>query len=379
VVQRGEVESVESMTSRERVIAAMRRRRPDRVPFDFSFGFSPSQLAEFRRRTGQDDPDDYFGADTRMVDPDPTRLATDFSAYLGELPLGAYVDEWGVGRQPTTSTDPAHSHLEGFIYPMVRLATSRDAAAYPLPDIEADYRYDEAGRQIADIQSRGLAPMAMKTCTIFEVAWNMRSMELLLMDFVDRSDFATTLLDRITAKREVQAHRYAELGADVISVGDDVGTQRGMLMSPSMWRVWLKPRLARVIAAARSIRADALIFYHSDGDVTPIIPDLIEIGVDILNPVQPECMDPAGLKRRYGEALSFWGTIGTQTTFPFGTAGDVRRAVKLRVETVGGGGGLFLAPTHTIEPEVPFENIVAFVEAVKECGWYDRTARRRSS
>lgn len=356
------------MTSRERVVAAMRRRRPDRVPFDFSFGFSPYQLAEFQRRTGQDNPDDYFGSDTRMVYPDPTRLDVDFSVYLGELVPGACVDEWGVGRQPTASTDPAHSHLEGFIYPMLNLSTSRDALNYPLPDIEADYRYEEAGRQIAAVQSRGLAAMAMMTCTVFEVAWTMRSMELLLMDFVDRSDFATTLLDRITAKRELQARRFAEIGADVICLGDDVGTQRGMLMSPLMWRVWLKPRLARIIAAARSVRADALVFYHSDGDVTPIIPDLVEIGVDILNPVQPECMDPVDLKRRYGARLSFWGTIGTQTTFPFGTSDDVRREVKLRIETLGANGGLFLAPTHTIEPEVPFENIAAFVEAVKEHG-----------
>jgi uroporphyrinogen decarboxylase len=138
-----------------------------------------------------------------------------------------------------------------------------------------------------------------------------------------------------------------------------------MLMSVKMWRTWLKPRLARTIAAARAIRPDVLVFYHSDGDVTAIIPDLLEIGVDILNPIQPECMDPVALKRAYGERLSFWGTIGTQSTFPFGSPEDVRREVRARISTVGVGGGLFLAPTHVIEPEVPFDNIVAFVEAVR--------------
>ena len=188
------------------------------------------------------------------------------------------------------------------------------------------------------------------------------------MDFVENTEFAVALLDRITLLRRVQAARYAALGPDVITLGDDVGTQRAMLMSPDMWRRWLKPRLASVIAAARSVRPDVLIFFHSDGNIRPIIPDLIEIGVDILNPVQPECMDPADLKRRFGDRLSFWGTIGTQTTFPFGTSDDVRREVRTRAETVGKGGGLFLAPTHYLEPEVPFENIVAFVEAVKETG-----------
>ena len=132
----------------------------------------------------------------------------------------------------------------------------------------------------------------------------MRSMERLLLDFADGSPFAATLLDRITAIREVQARRYAESGADVICMGDDVGTQRGMLMSVRMWRTWLKPRLARVIAAGRSRPGpDVLVFYHSDGDVTAIVDDLIEIGVDILNPVQPECMDPVALRQRFGQRL----------------------------------------------------------------------------
>ena len=356
------------MTSRERVLVAMRRRPPDRVPFDLSFGFSPFQIDELFRRTGARNPEEHFGADTRMLTIAATRVQTDFSGYLGDLPPRAAVDEWGVGHQPTESVDQAHSHLEGFLYPMARLATRRDALGYPLPDIEAEYRYEDLGRDIAAVQDGGFAALATMTSTIFEVAWYMRGMDRLLMDFADNAEFAEALLDRITDKRRAQAARYAALGPDVITIGDDVGTQRAMLMSPAMWRRWLKPRLAAVIAAARHVRPDVLIFFHSDGNILPIIPDLIEIGVDILNPVQPECMDPADLKRRYGDRLSFWGTIGTQTTFPFGTPDDVRREVRVRAETVGVGGGLFLAPTHVIEPEVPFENIVAFVEAVKGTG-----------
>jgi uroporphyrinogen decarboxylase len=354
------------MTSRERVITAMRRQQPDRPPFDFSFGFSPAQIELFRERTGADNPYDYFGADTRMVWPGPTRLTTDYSAYLGALPDGSTIDEWGIGHVPTASRHGDHAHLEGFRYPMLDLESDADAAAYPLPDLDADYRYESVRAEFADIHGRGLASMAMLECTIFERAWYLRSMERLLLDFSDSNAFATTLLDRITARRVGQARLYAEAGADVICYGDDVGTQRGMLMSVRMWRTWLKPRLAQTIAAARDVRRDVLVFYHSDGDVTAIIPDLIEIGVDILNPVQPECMDPVALKRDFGDRLSFWGTIGTQSTFPFGSPDDVRREVRARIKTVGVGGGLFLAPTHVIEPEVPFENIVAFVEAVRE-------------
>jgi uroporphyrinogen decarboxylase len=353
------------MTSRERVLAAMRHQRPDRTPFDFSWGFAPAQLQRFTAQTGASDPDDYFGADTRLLRPAPTRLHTDFSPFLGSLPPGASVDEWGIGRRPSASSDAAYAHLDGFIYPLAQASSRGDALDYPLPDLDCDYRYEDFPSRVASVQARGLAALAVMDCTIFEVAWYMRSMERLLLDFADNSAFASTLLDRVTALREIQARRYAESGADVICLGDDVGTQRGMLMSVRMWRAWLKPRLARVIAAAKSVRPDVLVFFHSDGNVTAIVEDLIEIGVDILNPVQPECMDPVALHRRFGHRLCLWGTIGTQSTFPFGSPDDVRREVRTRIETIGTDGGLFLAPTHMIEPEVPFANIVAFVEAVQ--------------
>jgi uroporphyrinogen decarboxylase len=121
--------------------------------------------------------------------------------------------------------------------------------------------------------------------------------------------------------------------------------------------------MARIIAAARGIKPDLHIFYHSDGDCRAIIPELIEIGVTVLNPVQPECMDPVQLKADYGNKLAFWGTIGTQTTMPFGTPDEIRALVRERIETVGKGGGLLLSPTHTLEPDVPWENVLAFVRA----------------
>lgn len=358
-----------TLCGRERVLTAMNRRVPDRVPFSIG-SLSPFQREMFRKKTGRDDPDEYFGSDLRGVSPGPTRLRTDFSAYHRELPPRATVDEWGIGYLPTESEDRHHSHFWGFIHPMRNLQTREQMLEYPLPDIEADYRYLSVASEIGRIKSEGLCTACWMACTIFEIAWYLRGMELLMTDFVDNPDLAETLLDRITVKREIQAWSYAELGADIICLGDDVGSQRGMLMSVDMWRRWLKPRLARVISVANIARPDALIFYHSDGDIRPIIPDLIEIGVDILNPVQPECMDPAELKRTYGNRLSFWGAIGIQKTLPFGTPEDVRREVKTRVETVGRGGGLLLAPSHMIEPEVPWENIVALREAVEEFGAY---------
>ena len=358
------------MTSRERVLTAMRREVPDRVPHEIGIGLAPQKYEEFRRRTGQEDAAAYFGCDTRPVGIFGSASPHNYACYHTSSPPGTAWDEWGIGYVRSASDAPEHAHLSGFVYPMLKLTSEADAASYPLPDIEAEYRYADLAGQIDVFHAQGLAVMASQECTIFEIAWYMRSMELLLMDFVENPGFATVLLDRITAKREIQARRYAELGADVIRLGDDVASQHGMMMSVPMWRRWLKPRLARVIAAAKAARPGVLIFYHSDGDATAIVPDLIEIGLDILNPIQSECMDPAALKREFGRDLAFWGTIGTQSTLPFGTPEDVRAEVKLRMETVGVGGGLLLAPTHMIEPEVPWENIVAAVDAVNEFGWY---------
>jgi len=351
-------------------LRAMKRQIPDRVPFDLSWGLTGPMYDIFKEKTGHTSPDEYFGVDTRMLMSAPTTLKNDYSKYFENLPEKAFIDEWGVGHLPTESDDKSHSHLEGFIYPMLKLSTVRDVMDYPLPDMDAYYRHEYMTSAVKDIQGKGFAVLGSMACTIFEVAWYMRSMELLMMDFIDNQEFAEAFLDRITEKREGQARNMAESGIDVLMLGDDVASQRSMIMSVPMWRKWLKGRLARVIKAARTVRPDILIFYHSDGNILPVVEDLIEVGVDILNPIQCECVDPAELKLKFGDRLSFWGTIGTQTTLPFGTPDDIRNEVKLRMETVGNGGGLLLGPTHFVEPEVPWENLVAFVEAVKEFGVY---------
>jgi uroporphyrinogen decarboxylase len=202
-------------------------------------------------------------------------------------------------------------------------------------------------------------------CTIFEIAWYVRSMEELFIDQIERPELAAYLLDRITERKEFMAGRFAEAGVDIIRFGDDIATQRGPMMSLAMWREWYKPRLARVVQAAKTANPSVLAMYHSDGQYEPFMDDLIEIGVDVLNPIQPECLDPAALKLKYGDRASFWGTIGTQTTMPFGTVAEVREIVRQRIDTVGRGGGLVIAPTHVLEPEVPVDNLLALAEETR--------------
>jgi len=203
------------------------------------------------------------------------------------------------------------------------------------------------------------------------VAWQMRGMEELLLDFQLNPDLAAYLLDRITEVRRRQARFFAQQDVDILVLGDDVSMQTGMIMSPTTWQQWFKGRMRLIIEEARAIKPDLPVFYHSDGNPEAIIPDLIEIGVTILNPVQPECIDPIVVKQKYGDRLALWGTIGTQTTMPFGTPDDVRQEVKERIETVGHNGGLVLGPTHSLEPDVPWENIVALYEAIEEYGRYE--------
>lgn len=134
----------------------------------------------------------------------------------------------------------------------------------------------------------------------------------------------------------------------------------------NLYCTWLKPRIKKVIDAAKAIKPDIIIFYHTCGFVTPFIPHLIEVGIDVLNPVQPECMDFKEIHTLYGDELSFYGTIGTQSVMPYGNPDDVRREVLKNLKIAGDKGGLFVAPTHVLEPEVPWENILAYVNACKD-------------
>ena len=185
------------------------------------------------------------------------------------------------------------------------------------------------------------------------------------MDLLDHRDWAEYLLDRHCENTSRSAAAAAGAGYDRIAISDDVANQNAMMFSPSLWREVFKPRLARVISAATDIKPDIHVWYHTDGNVWDILDDLVEIGVTILNPVQPECMDPIAVRKRLGRRMAFDGCVGTQTTFPFGTAADVRARVRELIDGLDGlEGGLTLSPTHAIVPGVPPENVIAFFDEI---------------
>ncbi len=350
------------MTNRDNLLRALRRQSPEWVPFHFQL--CPSQQKVFLEKTGATDFVPYFDLPIRFVELPAVKKKHDYSMYHQHLPQNAHIDEWGVGQEPGSV-----AHFTRMHHPMAHFETPDEVWSYPYPDHLDDILWMDVHAQVESAHREGRAA-GFWTIQIFEYAWYLRGLENLLLDMMANEDMAQACLDKMVQFQALIAAKAAQSGVDIILFGDDVGSQKGMIMNPALWRKWLKPALHHVIKAAKDVNPDVLAFYHSDGVVYDIIPDLIDIGVDILNPIQPECMDPAVVKQQYGDRLSFWGTIGTQTVMPFGTPEDVKANVIDRIHTVGKGGGLLLAPTHLLEPEVPWENIIAFVDACKEYGRY---------
>ena len=153
-------------------------------------------------------------------------------------------------------------------------------------------------------------------------------------------------------------------------MGDDFGTQDSLILSPDIWRHYFKPRYAQLIAAFKEKKPDVRIAYHSDGNIETLLPEFIDVGVDIFNAVQPLALDQGRLKKRFGNRLSFWGGLDIQNVLPHGTQAEVENEVCRCMKTLGAGGGYILGPSHNIQPDVPLQNILAFYEAAKQHGRY---------
>ncbi len=180
------------------------------------------------------------------------------------------------------------------------------------------------------------------------------------------------MLDRIVDWKCSLYGAYAAAGVDIVWIGDDLGTQRSLVMSPAMYRQWYRPRHEQIVRHIRSIRSDVKIAFHSCGHVTPLIKDLIEIGIDILEAVQAECMDIARLKREFGADITFWGGVGAQSVLARATPAQVTEGVRRTLDIMAPGGGYIAAPCHTLTEEVPWRSIVAYHQAVRTYGAYPR-------
>ncbi len=353
-------------TPRDNLLRSLRRKGFDTVPLSPG-GFCPSQREAFEARFGHGDIEGWFGSPCREIGIREASVCDNPRAlYTRErLPEDISFDSWCVGH----SRQPDCWHMTRMHHPLKgEDVTADEIRQFPEPRI-VDGEDARIQADVARLRDLGLASAGGLACTIWEKAWYMRSMEDLMADMMMDDARATLLLDRVTAASVARIRVYARAGCDIVMLGDDIGMQNAVMMSVELWRTWLKPRLKAVIDGGRAIKPDLLIFYHSCGYVTPFLNDLIEVGVDVLNPVQPECMDFADVHRETGGRLSYWGTIGTQQLLPFGTPEAVRAAVRRNLEICGPQGGLVIAPTHLVEPEVPWENLVAMRDAARDFVW----------
>jgi len=186
------------------------------------------------------------------------------------------------------------------------------------------------------------------------------------MDFIINPGLAEEILNIPYQYHLTAAKKLTEMGVDMIWIGDDAGTQKAMLFSPQIWKKFFKPKMANFISEIKKINPTLKVAYHSDGIIYPIIPDLIEIGLDVLNPIQPAAMDPYKLKKEYGDKLCFWGTLDEQYTLPFGSPSEVRKEVLSRINLVGEQGGLIIGPTHNIQLDTPMNNFWAMVDTIRK-------------
>lgn len=341
-------------------MTVLRREGMPEVPFGIEL--CPSQLERFQRETGETDVAAWFRFMHRYVHSSLVATADPRALYAEQLPDDTKFDVWGVARSAGSAEA---MHMRRLHTPLCGEVTLEQIADYPMARL-ADDAEAAARAQVGAVHEQGYAAIGGMAGTVWERSWSIRSMEDLMIDMLNEDERATLLLDRVTDVSVARAEVFARADCDIIHLGDDIGMQRTPMMSIPMWRQWLRPRLARVIAAAKAIKPDAMIFYHSCGFVLPFLDDLIEVGVEILNPVQPECFSFEEVHERYGDRLSFWGTVGTQTTMPFGSPEEVREVVFRNVGRCRETGGLAIAPTHLVEPEVPWENIVALRRACDE-------------
>jgi uroporphyrinogen decarboxylase len=374
------------MTPRERVLCALNHEEPDRVPFFFGTSgvtsmlspayeqlkaalgvrFEPRFISKtFRYARIDEEVLQRFHSDGRplLSGPAPSTLRRMLD---GE----GFVDEWGIPWQMS----PATLYYEAQDAPL-RHITIDGLEAYPWPDLGHSSRFQGLVAEAQAIQEKGYAVVSLSGASVFEQIQLLRGMDTWLTDMASDPEFTQALLRKVTDLMKAGLTSLLDAAGahiDVVVMGDDLGTQHAPIISPRMYRTILKPYHAELIDTIRK-RSKAKVFFHSDGNIYSLIPDLIDVGVDLLNPVQVSAKDmgdTARLKREFGKRLSFCGGIDTQSVLPAGSPDDVRQEVRRRFRDLAPGGGFVAAAVHCLQPDVPLQNVYALFDEVAAAGRY---------
>jgi len=333
------------MTRRERIIAAVKHQQTDFCPYNIDF--THEEYEKVVQYLGDTDFYSKIGNHIVMVY---------YNGYLFEVPNkpGYWIDDFGV-LWNRNGADKDIGVIEG------KVIKNHDVKSYIFPKIDEAKIRNEYENMIKNAEDKfrfGAIGFSM-----YERAWTLRGMEDLLSDMVDEPEFVGDLLDAITEHNLKVIDIGLEYDIDGFHFGDDWGQQKGLIMGPNYWRKFIKPRMARMYDRVKSKRK--IVSQHSCGDVQEIMPDLIEIGLDIYQTFQPEIYDLKEIKQKFGSNLTFWGGISTQRLLPFATPEEVKRVTKKTIEIMGKNGGYIVAPTHSLPADIPAENVVALIEAIQ--------------
>jgi uroporphyrinogen decarboxylase len=380
------------MTSRERVLAALNHQEPDWVPMALGSSNSTSLSAgayeNLKRYLGLESEPRFLAGQaigTAIIDEPVLQLLGSDVRGIFDHPLPdrceiwegkeVLIDAWGIARQKCSSTDSYY-----IIRHPLQDATLDDLERYPWPDPQDPARVEGLATQAKSLrEDTDFAVMGSPwLLSLFEKATYLRGMEQLLVDLLLNPAFAQALLGQLVELSKEQLALFLEAVGpyiDIIRIGDDVSSQHGPLMSPDLYRQMVKPYEKELITFIKE-RTEAKVYFHCCGNVYPLIDDFIDIGVDILDPIQVSAKDmgnTARLKQEFGDRICFCGAIDTQYVLPFGTPEEVEAEVKRRIRDLAPGGGYLLAPVHTVQPDVPPENIIAMCQAGQKHGYYPIT------
>ena len=285
-----------------------------------------------------------------------------FSTYLPKEAIpGLRVSEYG-----SITVPGSRYHLRRMMYPLRNATNLQEIDQLPWPDVQETWRWEALEAEVREYLAQDYwVPGGVGS--LFESSWYLRSQEQLLTDIYIHPEFAAHLLDRMAQDLEYKAVRLAKMGVDALRCGDDMGHQRQLVMRPEMLRKWILSRWERIIGAAKAVKPDIKVDFHTDGRSEEMISDLMAIGVTAINPVQPECDDPEQLKRKFGRKLVLKGTLSSRV-LTFGTPEEVKAEIKVRLDTAKRWGGVMITPNNCPDINTPHENFRAFLDACEEYG-----------
>ncbi len=344
------------MNSRERIEMALNFEPPDRTPVFASF--VPEIDQRLRSVLNISEPDTGVALGNDMV-----KCCAGLEMSFYGQPEPEYTDPWGIQWRYVKNDSGVYTEIAK--HP---LAGDRDKLdAFEIPDPQEDSQYDDFRRK-TKLYGNEKWMIGSSQISIFEACWYLRGLDTFMMDMALEPNYAETLMDKVMQFPLNSARKYIELGADMVWFGDDIAMQTGMMMSVEMWQQFFKARYALMFAECKKLNPNIKIAYHSCGQCTEILDDMIEIGLDVLNPLQPMAIDPFQTKKRYGKRLALFGGLCVQKVMPFGSTQDVKNAVEKLITELGKDGGYILAPAHHIQADTSLENIRTFYETAG-CRW----------